>query len=395
MRRPLPLAAFLPALLLATGAGRAAAQVTFETRDGWSFTFAGNVSAFYIFEHEAADGEVVTPGALVGVGRQGSSIRSGYLPAFAVFDAKRTEGTTRLGVHFGFAPQVQTTGGHDDSTGVGARIDMRQVYLTVGGAWGQVLAGREVGVFGRQSMLSDMSLFGVGATGGSFGNPPGTTLGRSGFGYIYPGFNAQFTYSTPQSRTVQLTVGAFDPSVNNDFTEFLLPRIEAEVTSDLRGGRLWAGAMLQPQRDTALGRSASAWGLTGGTRITAGSFTMAASAYVGSGLGTTLLFRDGRSADAAAAQLRHSSGYLAQFTWNRPDSPLTLGLGWGESTLRSRGNEPFFRTRNASITGGAYFRPTPSLRVVGEATLARSRDADPATRANASIGMATGLMLFF
>ena len=374
---------------------RAAAQVTFETDDGWRFTFAGNVSAFYIFENEVAGGEVASPGAIVGIGRQGSSIRSGYLPAFAVFDAKRTEGTTRLGVHFGFAPQVQTTGGHDDSAGIGARLDMRQVYLTVGGSWGQLLAGRELGLFGRQNLLSDMSLFGVGATGGSFGNPPGTTLGRSGFGYIYPGFNAQFTYSTPQALPVQLSVGAFDPSVNNDFTELLLPRLEAEVTSGVRGALLWAGGVLQAQRDTTIRASATAWGLTGGARVQAGHFTVLASGYLGKGIGTTLLFGNGRTDDRDEAALRHSSGYLAQVTWTRPESRLTVGLSWGESFLRSRGFERFFRTRNESVTGGIYYRPTPSLRVVGEATIARSNDADAGTRANRTVGLASGLMLFF
>ncbi len=43
---------------------------------------------------------------------------------------------------------------------------MRQVYLTVGGAWGQILAGRELGLFGRQNILTDQTLFGIGATGG-------------------------------------------------------------------------------------------------------------------------------------------------------------------------------------------------------------------------------------
>ncbi|HEU5048681.1 MAG TPA: porin [Gemmatimonadales bacterium] len=372
-----------------------AAQISLETEGGWTFTFAGNVSAFYIFEHESADGAVTTPGANVGIGRQGSSIRSGYLPAFAVFDAKRTEGSTRLGVHFGFAPQIQTTGGHDDSARVGARLDMRQVYLTVGGAWGQLLAGRELGIFGRQNMLADMSLFGVGATGGSFGNPPGATLGRSGFGYIYPGFNAQFAYSTPREQPVQLTVGIFDPSVNNGFTELLLPRLEGELSAEVRGTLLWAGGVVQSQRDTLLDRAATAWGATAGARVRLGEFTVVATGFVGEGIGTTLLFRDGRNADPAETILRHSSGYVTQITWARPDGPLTFGLSWGDSWLRARGNEAYFRTRNGSVTAGAYLKPTPSLRVVGEATLAGSNDTDPGTPRNSSFGVATGLMLFF
>ena len=127
----------------------------------------------------------------------------------------------------------------------------------------------------------------------------------------------------------------------------------------------------------------------------AGHFSVLASGYMGKGIGTTLLFGNGRTDDRTEAALRHSSGYLAQLTWTRPESPLTLGLSWGESYLRSRGFERFFRTRNESVTAGIYYRPTPSLRVVGEATFARSNDADAETRANRSMGLAGGLMLFF
>ena len=90
---------------------------------------------------------------------------------------------------------------------------MRQVYLTVGGSWGQILAGREIGLFNRQNILTDQTLFGIGATGGINGG--GTTLGRIGFGYIYPNFVAQMTYSTPAGRPAQLSIGIFQPSSLN------------------------------------------------------------------------------------------------------------------------------------------------------------------------------------
>ncbi len=185
---------------LAMGAANAAeAQLTMQMSNGWSFTFAGNVNAFAIYESQNADGATVTTGGLVGAGEaKGFNIRTGLLPAFAVFDAKGKEGETDLGVHFGFAPQIQCgTGGGGGSAHdcFGAQIDMRQVFLTVGGSWGQILAGREIGLFNRQNILTDQTLFGIGATGGINGG--GTTLGRIGFGYIYPNFVAQMTYSTP------------------------------------------------------------------------------------------------------------------------------------------------------------------------------------------------------
>src|SRR5213592_342946 len=170
------------------------AQLTMQMSNGWSFTFAGNVNVFWVFTKEnTAAGDAAN-----------SSVRTGLLPTFATFEARGKEAGMNLAVHFGFAPQIQCGGVHDC---FGANIDMRQVYLTIGLKNGsQILAGRELSLFGRQNILNDMTLFGVGAIGlpgitleGAVDNPPqggGTTLGRIGYGYIYPNFNAQVTYST-------------------------------------------------------------------------------------------------------------------------------------------------------------------------------------------------------
>src|SRR5205807_470350 len=148
------------------------AQLTMQMSNGWSFTFAGNVNVFWVFTKEnTAAGDAAN-----------SSVRTGLLPAFATFEARGKEAGMNLGVHFGFAPQIQNAGVHDQfGVQSGAAIDMRQVYLTVGGQWGQSLAGRELGVFSRQNILNDMTLFGVGAVGIGGGQGGGTTLGRIGY----------------------------------------------------------------------------------------------------------------------------------------------------------------------------------------------------------------------
>src|SRR3954465_8674641 len=124
---------------LAVGAASVAeAQLTMQMTNGWSFTFSGNVNAFAIYESQSTDGGTSAPGGLVGIGGKGFNLRTGLLPAFAVFDAKGKEGNTDLGVPFGFAPQIQC--GAEVTTGAsvhdcfGAQIDMRQVYMTVGGS---------------------------------------------------------------------------------------------------------------------------------------------------------------------------------------------------------------------------------------------------------------------
>src|SRR3989454_6474316 len=116
---------------------------------------------------------------------------------------------------------------------------MRQVYLTVGlKDGGQILAGRELGLFSRQNILNDMTLYGVGAVGldnitlagVNFTQGGGTTLGRIGYGYIYPNFNAQVTYSSKPGRPAQLSIGLFQPSVlgSGGYDVTKIPRLEAE-----------------------------------------------------------------------------------------------------------------------------------------------------------------------
>jgi hypothetical protein len=382
-------------LVLFASAGCAHAQVRLATPDGWTFTFAGNVGAFYIFEHESDDGQVATPGALVMTGHQGSAVRSGYLPAFAVFDAKGTEGSAELTAHFGLAPVVQTAGGHDDEEGLGARIDLRQAYVSVAGGWGRLLAGREVGVFGRQSMLGDMSLFGSGATGGITGNPGGTTLGHSGYGYIYPGFNAQVAYSSPAGRALQFTLALFDPSSNNNFDELIAPRFESELQWERGGVSLWLSGLLQPEHDTQLNAGATAWGASVGGRAHVDAFTISAHGYTGRGIGGTLLFRDGRTADLTSTALRPCEGRFSQLTFDPHAGPLTLGLALGASRIRAASGEPYFRTTNRAATLGTYYQATRSLKVVGEVTAAWTLDDDSATQNNRATTVAAGMMLFF
>src|SRR3989442_7974539 len=229
------------------------AQLTMQMSNGWSFTFAGNVNVFWVF----------TKGNTAAGDAANSSVRTGLLPTFATFEARGKEAGMNLGVHFGFAPQIQNAGVHDNfgnGTQAGAQIDMRQVYLTIGFKDGsQILAGRELGLFGRQNIVQDMTLFGVGAVGIGNGNAQsgGTTAGRIGYGYIYPNFNAQVTYSTKGGTPAQISIGLFQPSTlgSGTYTFTKIPRVEAEATYNQKSGStkymVWAGGLWQPTPDSA------------------------------------------------------------------------------------------------------------------------------------------------
>src|SRR5207247_8939201 len=120
----------LVGLALGVSATASAQGLTMQMSNGWSFSFSGNVNVFWSFSKANT-----TAGDA-----SNSSVRTGLLPAFATFEARGKEAGLNLAVHFGFAPQVQNTGVHDQ---FGTQIDMRQVYLTIGFKNGsQLLPGR-------------------------------------------------------------------------------------------------------------------------------------------------------------------------------------------------------------------------------------------------------------
>src|SRR2546430_12585078 len=143
-------------LALGVSATAGAQGLTMQMSNGWSFQFAGNVNVFWTFTHQDSS-------AATGRSRTYSNVRTGLLPAFATFEARGREAGMHLAAHIGFSPQIQNPGNAHDGFQNPNRIDMRQVYLTVGGEWGQILAGRELGVRQRQKHLHDQPRAGDGA----------------------------------------------------------------------------------------------------------------------------------------------------------------------------------------------------------------------------------------
>jgi len=372
--------------LLAAAVGLPSAMqaqgLTMQMSNGWKFTFSGNVNAFAVYSVDANGGQ------------KNFAIRTGLLPGFAVFDAKGREGQYDLGVHVGFAPQIQNGGPHD----VLAQIDMRQLYLTVGMRNGsQLLAGRELGVFGRQNILNDMTLYGTGALG--FVQAPGTTAGRIGYGYLYPNFEAQITYSSAGGKPTQFTVGLFEPSTFGAFNETELPRVEAEVTHAIRRPRgrtanVWVGGSWQTTKPAPGGTSLSSIGIAGGVRadVTA-EITVTVAAYYTKANGTALQFDNLAVADPTHGR-PDEGGYLQ--VMYKMNANSQLGASWGISELKGGGTASGDGTSNslahlASYTVGWYHNMTRSLHLNVEATKEINRYFGGANRTDVS----AGLMLFF
>src|SRR3989454_4517178 len=297
-----PLTVLLLGLALGASAAAGAKGLKMQMSNGGAFKFSGNVNVFWVFSKENTTAGDAT----------NSSVRTGLLPAFATFEARGKEAGLNLAVHFGFAPQIQNGATHDQfggGTGIqaGAQIDMRQVYLTIGFKDGSsILAGRELGLFGRQNILQDMTLFGVGAVGVGAGQAKGTTLGRIAYGYIYPNFDAQVTYSTKPGQS-QLSIGLFQPSVlgSGTYAFTRIPRVEGEFSYNQKSGKnnymFWVGGLWQSTSDSASGgQSISSIGGTPGIKASMSDLSLVVSGYIGKGLGTGLLFSGFEKAGTAA-----------------------------------------------------------------------------------------------
>ncbi len=319
-------------------------------------------------------------------------------------------------MHLGFAPQNNNAGVHDQ---FGAQIDMRQVYLTIGFKDGsQILAGRELGVFSRQNILNDMTLFGVGAVGiaapglGAGAQGGGTTLGRIGYGYLYPNFVPQVTYSTKPGQA-QLSIGLFQPSIFGQgagtnaasaayvFTS--IPRVEAEVTYNQKSGRnsylLWAGGLWQTTKNAVTGgNSATSFGGTAGIKAGLSELSIVVSGYIGTGLGTTLMF-SGQEVAPSGTDLRKSDGGYAQLMY-KVGPKTNLGASWGFSRLKNAsagetaasGGNNSVRTQWNLATVGIYHQWTKSLKLVFEGS--REQEGIGAA-APAQVDISGGFMLFY
>ena len=358
-------------------AAPANAKVTLmaDEPSGWSFSVDGNVNAFYVYSTGKKANLASGQTARTSTG-DNSRIQTGLLPSKFGFGVSgpASNGVTLRG-YFGLYPQIQNG---NTKTARGAQIDMREIYAAASGDFGEILFGRTLSLFQRNAIVQDMTLFGVGATGNNVGNG-GTTLGRIGFGYVYPDFNAGIRYTTPSVGAASLSVGLFDPSriivgtnsaqtANAVFTETDTPRFEAELNIDLSnisaGSNLAISGIYQEAKGTT--GEINAEGIHVGGTLAAGPYALTAHYYNGECLGSTVqLDVDGLSEDGVC---RDSDGYYAQVTYNYGDGKV--GISYGESNLDQAGNDvstDFSETDSQSMyTLGVYHNLAPEWLAVAE-----------------------------
>ncbi|MBS0417282.1 MAG: porin [Proteobacteria bacterium] len=401
---------FSIAALVATMCAPAAHAVDVTAGD-WKLSFDGNVNADYIYSNcESLDSAKTIGGGLTCVApgdgqRSSSSVSNGLLPAALSISAATTQAGYDIGVTFGLYPGISTNDGGSPNlantsatrnTALGsAGLDVRQVFLTFGNKeMGTVLAGRNIGLFGADAILNDMTLLGVGA-GGSNAAPTNTSLGSIGYGYIYTDWLAQIDYTTPDMNGVKVTVGIFDPveslTDGTGPTPKATPGFHGKVAFK-NGGPLYLSASFlyekqEFQRSDALGNLISGQKVSydgtgfdfGGKYDIPGGIQVAAWAYYAKGLGTTGLFVYGADTNPASAgygENRKSYGGLAQVTYKIPETNFKLGFNYGTSRLSRADNEVnnTLVKLNDKFTLGVYDQLTPNLLLLAEGTSMWSRN---------------------
>ncbi|MEP6548169.1 MAG: porin [Gammaproteobacteria bacterium] len=410
-------------LVIAAGAAiwlvpmtRALAGIDVQAGD-WKIDFSGNVNAFYVSAScdDPSSTSSVT-GGLACTGDHSSSVRNGLLPAALVFSATSRQANFDVGVTIGFYPGINSSlGGAANGAGNPSAlqspgIDARQAFFTFGDAsWGTVKLGRDIGLFGKDAILDDMTLLGVGTASGNAA-PSNTSLGRIGIGYIYTDWEPQITYTTPSFSGFTGSIGVFQPLDPLDGTGYAAhnsPQIQAglgyawgDPKTDSVTGKVWFDVVSQTLRlsSGAVVAPGQADGYTGtafdgGVKIGVAGFEGVLYGYSGKGVGTTGLYL---LATSATGQKRDSDGGYIQATYKFDQ--LKLGLSYGISDLKVADNAdrlfvPDLVRRNKSAVVGLYYSLTKSVTLVGEYTDTKA-DADNGNSAHQK-DVALGGIFFF
>ena len=330
----------------------------------WTIDINGNVNA-YATIHKADDtsAQTVTGStAFVEDGNgegDGQSINTGLLPAWLGFTGTTRQNDLDVSFTISMQPNVSENNIMGDSGDV---VAWRQAFLTFGDkSWGTVKMGKDIGIFAKNAILSDMTLLGVGGiqsprSGGNF------TGGGIGTGYIYPAWKGQVSYTSPNFNGFQFTAGITNPNQGTDAVNHDRFGVEGEVAYSFDAGKVWLSAASYDVTTTS-NTSYDAEAIDIGASINMGNLGLVAYYYTADGAGTTFFHSLGANGNAE----RESDGGYLQATYVIP-SGTKLGVSFGSSKLDLASGETndSLVEENKRWTVGAYHPLTKHLNLVAE-----------------------------
>ncbi|MNQ64477.1 hypothetical protein D3C85_789010 [compost metagenome] len=313
--------ALAAAVALATQ--QAAAEIVLYDKDQTTFSTDGYVNAFYVNSDVDRDGEQFD--------RRQSRVKMGFLPNWIGFNMGKQVDDLKLGARSSFWVTINDS----ETNGTATAIDVRQFYGTAGGDWGEVLVGKDFGLFARSNILLDELLAGYGQVSDTLGlvDGGGVSFGNIGSGYPYPFPTSQITYRSPKTDGLRAAVGIMDPVDTNDdsptgkaYQEN--PRFESEITYefDLAGAQIysWVNGAYQTSENTDPNvDSVTSKGLGYGVQAKMGAFTLVGSGFQAKGINPFF------TNNAGEPTLREvdSDGYLMQGSYRFGKNRLALSYG--------------------------------------------------------------------
>jgi predicted porin len=383
----------------------------------WDLTFTGNVNAYATYTRcGVANDTVVLAHACTKVDGAPNTfaIESGLLPSAFIFTAKTRAYDLDVSATVSFWPGLHVADTGTGPTNVGGTgtgtfsADMRQNFLTFGDAsWGTIKIGKDLGLFGADAILSDMTLLGVGSgTAGTALNNHNVTLGHIGTGYIYADWIPQISYISPNFSGAQISVAVIEAfgmgyeglGVGTNAME--TPGVQAKLTYDLTGGlgRIWAGGMYQntksnvapyPKLDTIAGEL--------GVKLNIQGLQPMLYGYYGDGIGTAqigLAATGGLNTAGDKIEGRTSYGWFAQLMYQIPNTKFRPGVSWGMSYLNQEPGDPdTLMHNNAMGTVDLFYQATDTLTLVAEYDHLRARNWAGGTAKSNSFAL--GAIMFF
>ena len=344
-----------------------------------------------------------------------NQISTGLLPSAIGIGAKTRQNDLDVAIQTTFFVGANSSsagsGAYGASGAGGNSLNIRQAFLSFGDkSWGTIKMGRDLGTFGSDAILSDMTLLGVGTGAGGAGN---STLGRIGSGYLYADWVGQIQYQSPNFSGFQVQGAIREPWANSSNARL---GYEGKATFDFNAndvsGRIWVGGIhqeLQTADVAAVAASSTSVTTPGasvlsyvtvttvkdaqaavsgvkkdarafdvGGKIKFGGFGLVGYYYDGQNIGSSGVANNtplsGLFLGDAGSGNRDVKGGYGQATFKLPVG-TTLGASYGISKVESTSADAAAYT--AALTGnyenksyilGAYHPVTKHLNLVGEYT---------------------------
>ena len=364
----------------------------------WTVDIGGNLNAYYTNTRFSGDMESNVRNAPSS--KTANTVSTGLLPAALGIGAKTRQNDLDVAFQFTFFTGVDSNSetavgsgsGHmgaglGQNNGAGGNsLNIRQAYLTFGDkSWGSVKMGRDLGVFGSDAILSDMTLLGVGSGAGGNGN---STLGRIGTGYLYADWVGQVQYTTPNWNGFQVTAAARQPWANSANSDL---GFDAKAVYSWTGdvsGKVWVSGVTQKTRSAADAGSTVVDGngvptvtaatpafdnranaIDIGANINIDKANLVAYYYDGKNMGLGQYVRSntiasGLGIESVNGRDRDVKGGYAQATYVIPTgTKLGVSYGLSKNDNRAAGDTEF---ESKSWIVGAYHPLTKSLNLVAE-----------------------------